>query len=62
MPTVACDFLSRERERESGVGGDEFLLLGVVDAHFTWESPAKQPEKKKKKKDNDNKRQKGNVL
>lgn len=48
MPTVACDFLSRERERESGVGGDEFLLLGVVDAHFTWESPAKQPEKKKK--------------
>lgn len=50
MPTVACDFLSRERERESGVGGDEFLLLGVVDAHFTWESPAKQPEKKKKKK------------
>ena len=62
MPTVACDFLSRERERESGVGGDEFLLLGVVDAHTVHLGVTSKATRETKNNDNDNKRQKGNVL
>lgn len=40
----------RERERESGVCGDEFLLLGVVDAHTVHLGVTSKATRKKKKK------------
>lgn len=52
----------RERERESGVCGDEFLLLGVVDAHTVHLGVTSKATRETKNNDNDNKRQKGNVL